>query len=114
MSENKAIRKVGMSEITDDIYDEVVELARLDPLSPGMAIQKQHLKNILEYFQVLSTVDVEEHDPTIQNNPVQLPLRRDEACEFLTREEALSNARMRTDEYIISPSVPGHEAGEKS
>jgi len=101
--EKKAVKDAY--EITDDILAGVIDLARLDPLKPGMSHQKHHLKKILEHFAVLREVDLEGVDPTIQINPTTLPLREDEVVEWLSQEEALSNARVRTSEFFRAPII---------
>jgi aspartyl-tRNA(Asn)/glutamyl-tRNA(Gln) amidotransferase subunit C len=96
-------------EISDDTLAGVIDLARLDPLWPGMEHQKAHLKRILGHFAVLRQVDIEGVDPTIQINPTPIPLRDDEVVEWLSQEEALSNARLRTGEFFRAPKILGDE-----
>jgi len=99
------IEEIG--EITDDELLRIIDLARLDPLAPGMGIQKAHLKNILAHFRVLNDVSLNGVDPTIQINHVPIPLRDDEPLDILTRNEALENARLKTKEFFLAPKILG-------
>jgi len=99
----------GTSEITDEVLNEVIDLGRLNPLTPGMSMQKHHLKKILDNFRILSQVDIQNLDPTIQVNPTVLPLREDEVIDWLTQSEALRNARNNTGEFFRAPKILGEE-----
>ena len=105
--EKKERAEVAMMavEISDEVLAAVIDMARLDPLAPGMSHQKAHLKKILEHFHVLSAVQLEGHDPTIQINSTPIPLRADEIGESLDREAALSNARARAGEFFLAPKI---------
>jgi aspartyl/glutamyl-tRNA(Asn/Gln) amidotransferase C subunit len=102
-----------LATLTADVSDEalagVIELARLDPLAPGMSHQKVHLKKILEHFQVLSSVQLEGLDPTIQINSTPIPLRPDEIGESLDKVVALSNARHKAGDFFLAPKILGGE-----
>jgi aspartyl/glutamyl-tRNA(Asn/Gln) amidotransferase C subunit len=93
------------SQITDQVLAEVIDLARLDPLAPGMALQKEHLRSILDHFKVLSRVEVDDLDPTIMVNPTPIPLREDQVVDRLSPEEALANSRLRTSEFFRAPTI---------
>jgi len=113
MAKESKTRERERLEITSEVLSGVIDLARLDPLAPGMSLQKDHLKKILEHFQVLSQVSLEGLDPTIQVNPSPLPFRSDEAIDGIARDEALSNARLRTSEFFRAPLIlGGEETGE--
>jgi aspartyl/glutamyl-tRNA(Asn/Gln) amidotransferase C subunit len=92
-------------EISDEVLAAVIDMARLDPLAPGMSHQKAHLKKILEHFHVLSAVQPEGLDPTIQINSTPIPLRADEIGESLDRETSLSNARAKAGEFFLAPKI---------
>ena len=109
MSRNDKSVAADVREITDAILAGVIDLARLDPLWPGMEHQKQHLKRILEHFAVLRQVELEGVDPTIQVNPTPIPLREDKVIDWLSQEDALSNARLRTAEFFRVPKILGDE-----
>lgn len=111
MDKRKEIVKPG--EISNDVLQNVIDLARLDPIGPSMALQKEHLKKILEHFSVLAHVDVSNLDPTIQVNPAKLPLREDIAVDFLSQDEALANARLRTQEFFQVPKILEPEESKK-
>lgn len=104
---------VNQGEISNDVLQKVIDLARLDPIGPSMALQKEHLKKILDHFSVLAQADVSNLDPTIQVHPAQLPLRKDTAVDFLSQDEALANARLRTTEFFQVPKILEPEESEK-
>jgi aspartyl-tRNA(Asn)/glutamyl-tRNA(Gln) amidotransferase subunit C len=104
------LKEHNMPVITDDVIAVVIELARLDPLAPGMSMYKHHLSRILEHFKVLSKVQVDGVDPTIHINPTPIPLREDKVLNWLSQEEALANTRVRTDEFFRAPSI--HDEGD--
>ena len=58
MSDESQKRQAHIQEITSETLNKVIDLARLDPLAPGMALQKDHLKKILEQFRVLRHVNL--------------------------------------------------------
>jgi len=91
--------------ITDDVFIKILELARLDPLAPAMAIHRDEFRKILELFSVLSHADISDVDPAIHINPAKLPYSDDEPVETLTRDDALSNTRQRTSEYFLAPKI---------
>ena len=91
--------------ITDDVFLKIVDLARLDPLAPSMAIHRDEFRKILEHFSVLSHVDISDVDPTIHINPVRLPFSDDEPVETLTLDDAMSNTRLRTSDYFLAPKI---------
>lgn len=103
-----------VSEITDEVLSEVIMLARLDPSTPGMPLQKQHLRKILEYFKILRDVSLEGLDPTIQINPTPIPLREDEVGESFNQKTALANAKNRVGEFFIAPHILGNEESSES
>lgn len=105
MKKEQKIREPAPPEITDEVLQGVIDLARLDPLSPGMSLQKEHLRKILEHFKVLNEVDIEGLDPTIQINATVISLRPDEVVRDFSKDEALSNSRLRTDEFFRAPLI---------
>jgi aspartyl/glutamyl-tRNA(Asn/Gln) amidotransferase C subunit len=102
-----------IAEITDKVLAEVIDLARLDPSAPGMSIQKEHLRKIIDHFRVLSQVHVEGLDPTIQINPTPIPLRSDEVGMSLIAADALSNARHVAGEFFLAPRILGDEQADE-
>lgn len=94
-----------IGHIPDEVLRKVINLARLDPLGPAMALQKEHLRKILDHFSVLSRIDITDVDPTIHINPAELPLRDDTPVDVLAIEDAMSNARNRTQEYFLAPGI---------
>lgn len=91
--------------ISDVVFLRIIELARLDPLAPSMAIHKEELRKILDHFSVLAQIDISDVEQTIHINPVALPLMPDEPEDYLTRDAAMSNARLRTSEYFQAPKI---------
>jgi len=106
-NKDSRIRVTEPAEITDKVLNEVIDLARLDPLIPGMSMQKHHLRKILDNFRILSQVDLHNLDPTIQVNPTALPLREDEAIDWFSLSDAMGNARLSTGEFFRAPRILG-------
>jgi len=102
------------SHIKDDILGRIIELARLDPLAPGMAVQKDHLKKILDNFRVLRNVKIEGVEPITLVNQASLPLRDDVVDDTFTLEEATANARLKLNEFFLAPRVLGKEDTDKN
>ena len=109
MSDEPQKRQAHIQEITSETLNKVIDLARLDPLAPGMALQKDHLKKILEHFRVLRHVNIDGVEPTVVVNHPILHLRPDEIDDTFSPEEALSNARLKFEQYFLSPKVLGAE-----
>jgi len=103
-----------VDSISDQTLQDVIRLARLDPSDPDMERRKEHLRKILEYFGILSGVDVEGIDPTVQINPIPIPLRPDEIGESLSRDDALGNSGLKVGEFFRSPQILGGEESEQS
>jgi aspartyl/glutamyl-tRNA(Asn/Gln) amidotransferase C subunit len=109
---SEVVHDIG--DVTDSVLADVIELARLDSSAPGMAVQKGHLKAILEHFKVLNQVHPEGLDPTIQIHPTPIPLRPDEVGESLTVEQALANARYRAGGvFFLAPIILGGEKADE-
>lgn len=113
MDKDKVKKIVNQGEISNDVLQNVIDLAKLDPLGPSMTLQSEHLKKILDHFSVLAQVDVSNLDPTIQVNPAKLPLREDITVDYLSQDEALANARLRTPEFFQVPKILEPEESEK-
>ena len=109
---SEALMEVG--EISDSVLADVIDLARLDPLWPGMSVQKAHLRKILDHFKVLNQVHVEGLDPTIQINPTPIPLRPDVVVPTFSVQEAMSNAHLRAGELFLAPQILTTEPAEES
>ncbi|MFH1677056.1 MAG: Asp-tRNA(Asn)/Glu-tRNA(Gln) amidotransferase subunit GatC [bacterium] len=104
----------SVDAISDQLLQDVIRLARLDPSDPSMELKKEHLKKILDYFGILSGVDVEGVDPTVQINAIPVPLRADGVKESLSREDALGNSVLKVGEFFRSPQILGGEETEHS
>ena len=99
-------------EITEELLSRVIHLARLDPDAPEMAVQKEHLRRILDYFRVLSEVELDEGSVPLGVNSAELLLREDEAVGGLSQEEALSNAKHKSGKFFLAPRImEGEEEG---
>jgi len=107
----EAIPEIG--DISDQVLAEVIDLARLDPMTPGMSVQKAHLRKILDHFKVLNQMHLEGLDATIQINPVPIRLRPDIVVTTLKVEDALSNAHLKAGDLFIAPQILSGERAEE-
>jgi aspartyl/glutamyl-tRNA(Asn/Gln) amidotransferase C subunit len=103
-----------IGEVSDAVLAEVIDLARLDPLTPGISVQKDHLRKILQYFKVLNQVHIEGIDPIIQVNPAPIPLRPDIVHPSLDAGIAMSNAHVKSGEYFVAPQIMAAERSEEN
>jgi aspartyl/glutamyl-tRNA(Asn/Gln) amidotransferase C subunit len=106
----EAIPEIG--DINDQVLADVIDLARLDPLTPGMSVQKAHLRKILDHFKVLNQLHLEGMESTMQINPTPSSLRPDVVITTLSMEEALSNAHLRAGGLFMAPQILSGERRE--
>ena len=66
---------------------------------------KGEMTEIIEFFQDLSSIDMEDVPMTSHVIPLNNILREDQVVESFTREEILQNAPTTDGEYIVVPRV---------
>lgn len=78
--------------ITDEIIDYVSSLARLDLSSDEKTKIKGEIEKIIDYMDVLNTLDTTDVEPMSHVLPVTNVFREDVVVPSVPREEILANA----------------------
>lgn len=79
-------------KITDEIIDYVSSLARLDLNSEEKTKIKGEIEKIIDYMDVLNTLDTTDVEPISHVLPTTNVFREDVALPSVDRDEILSNA----------------------
>ena len=83
----------------------VAQLARLNLSEEEIAKFRDQLAQVLEHGDKLSQVDVTSIEPTAHANAVNNPFRPDEARDWFSAEQALSDAPRAANHLLIVPKV---------
>lgn len=84
----------------------VAELARLQLSTEETACFQKQLDDILNYVQQISEIDVSQApDHSVDPNLPTNALRPDILRESLSKDDALMNAPMRSNDLIVSPKI---------
>jgi aspartyl-tRNA(Asn)/glutamyl-tRNA(Gln) amidotransferase subunit C len=83
----------------------VAENARLDLSDNETRKFLPQLKEILEAFSKLDSVDVSNEKPSFQPLALKNVYREDKAEKCLSQKEALSNTQHKKDGYFLGPKV---------
>ncbi len=92
-------------KISKEEVVKVAELARLEFTDEELDRFTEQLGNILAYIQKLAELDTTGVEPTSHVLDIATPLRDDRVVEWLTQEEALSNAPEKEDGFFVVPQV---------
>lgn len=92
-------------KITAKDVDHVALLSRLELTEEEAGRFTGQLNSILEYVEVLNSVDTSQVEPTAHVLPVKNVMRPDEVRPSLDRKLALSNAPEQEDGYFIVPKI---------
>jgi aspartyl-tRNA(Asn)/glutamyl-tRNA(Gln) amidotransferase subunit C len=87
----------------------IAKLARLVVTEEERAVFTKQIGSILEYVETLSIADTAGVEPMAAVPPLHDPLRNDELCDSLPREELLRNGPHVKNGYFVVPKVIGHE-----
>lgn len=83
----------------------IAKLANL-PLTEGeKSLYDAQLSGILEYVDLLESVDVKNVEPTFNVIPNTNVTRKDKVNKSLTQDEATRNAAVKKNGYIVSKGV---------
>ncbi|MBH24671.1 MAG: Asp-tRNA(Asn)/Glu-tRNA(Gln) amidotransferase GatCAB subunit C [Myxococcales bacterium] len=93
------------TRITRDEVARVARLARLALSDDELNALRDDLDAILGYVAKLSELDVSEVEPTTHAIPLEMPTRRDEVVQTLSRDEVLSNAPSAEDGMFKVPTI---------
>ena len=94
-----------MAEASDLDVAYVAKLARLNLTDAETKLFQKQLGDVLKYAQKLSEVDVSHIEATAHAIPVFNVFREDEPRDWLTADEALSNAPRKAGNLFIVPKV---------
>lgn len=92
-------------KITDDLIDYVASLARLDLNPEEKAKTKEEIGKIIDYMEILNTIDTTDIEPMSHVLPATNVFREDVAKESYDREDILANAPERTEEAFRVPKT---------
>lgn len=99
--------------LTDEEVRKLAFLARLELSDDEVAVVRPQLGQILQFVEVLSSLDTENVEPMTTALDVQNRWRDDESSPSLSRTQALENAPARDDECFLVPAVLGTAAVRK-
>jgi aspartyl-tRNA(Asn)/glutamyl-tRNA(Gln) amidotransferase subunit C len=94
-----------MSKATDLDVGYVAQLARLNLSEEEIQLFQKQLGDVLKYAGKLREVDVSQVESATHAVPVFNVFREDEAHDWLTAEEALSNAPRKLNNLFIVTKV---------
>ncbi len=95
--------------ISKEDVQHIAKLARLHLTEDETERYSKQLGDIIDYFEMLNTLDLKDVEPlssVLDNVNVN---RRDEAVPGLARERVLANAPQVQDEYFTVPRVIGED-----
>ena len=92
-------------EINKDLIKHVASLARLNLTEKELDSFTKELKEVIDMFQTISEVDVEDETPSIQPLSNNVLMREDKVDKtlMLSNEEALSLSSNKKDGYFKGP-----------
>lgn len=92
-------------KITDELIDELAQLARLEFAPEDKAGLKTDLERMINFVEKLNEVNTDGVEPLLHMSPRMNVLREDEVQGSISREEALKNAPVKNDAFFIVPKV---------
>jgi len=92
-------------KLTKEEVEHIADLARLSLSDDEVALYREQLSAILDYFARLQDVDTSEVPPTATVLPLRSVMRADEAALEFSREEILTNAPDAEDSCFAVPAV---------
>lgn len=97
----------------EELVKEIAALARLDFDEGEVKDYASQMRAILDHFEDLKDIDLEGIDPTVQINPVEIPLEDDCVEKGLSRDKILNLSAKRRGDFISVPRIvnPEDEAG---
>ena len=91
--------------ITDELVDNLANLARLEFAADEKESLKADLQRMISFIEKLDAVDTTGVEPLLHiSNRVNV-LRHDEVKGSISREEALLNAPVKNNEFFLVPKV---------
>jgi aspartyl-tRNA(Asn)/glutamyl-tRNA(Gln) amidotransferase subunit C len=94
-----------MAKTTELDVAYVSKLARLNLSGEETRLFQKQLADVLKYAEKLREVDVSHVEAAAHAVPIFNVFREDEPCDWLTAEEALSNAPQKANQLFIVTKV---------
>jgi aspartyl-tRNA(Asn)/glutamyl-tRNA(Gln) amidotransferase subunit C len=94
-----------MATKTDLDVGYVAKLARLNLSDEETQLFQKQLADVLKYAEKLREVDVSHIEAAAHAVPMFNVFRKDEPCDWLTAEEALSNAPHKANQLFVVTKV---------
>jgi aspartyl-tRNA(Asn)/glutamyl-tRNA(Gln) amidotransferase subunit C len=92
-------------KITDELIDELAQLARLELASEEKEGLKADLGRMINFVEKLNEVNTDGVEPLLHISPRMNVLREDEVLGSISREEALRNAPAKNEAFFLVPKV---------
>lgn len=92
-------------QINDKLVTKLANLAKLEFDPAETEAIKADLAQIIGFFEQINAIDTEGVEPLVYLNDATNTLRPDVSVQLLSREQALQNAPLRDDTYILVPKV---------
>ena len=86
--------------VTKEEMRHIAALARVAMTDEELERMRDQMSNILEHFDVLQQVDTEGVEPTAHSADVVSVMRDDEVRPSATKEDVLSNAPLREEDFL--------------
>lgn len=92
-------------KIDDALFNRLAKLSHLSFKEEEKKAVKKDLQNMLNFIDQINEVDTEGVEPLIHITNRKNAFREDEAKQLINKEEALSNAPKKTDDFFLVPKV---------
>jgi aspartyl-tRNA(Asn)/glutamyl-tRNA(Gln) amidotransferase subunit C len=94
-----------MADISKEQVKHVAHLARLAVTEEEVEQLTKDLADIIEYAELLNELDTDNVEPTTHVLEMKNVMRKDEAKQWISQEEALKNAPDKKDGLFRVPSI---------
>ena len=91
--------------ITEEMIDYVATLSRIELPQDERAAVAEGLGSIIEYMDVLATLDTEGVEPTSHIFPLKNVFREDVVVQSMDHDELLANAPLKKDGCFVVPKT---------
>lgn len=91
--------------ITEEMIDYIGTLSRIELTKEERAEVAEGLGNIIEYMDVLATLDTEGVEPTSHILPLKNVFREDIVQPSMERDELIANAPLKEDGCFVVPKT---------
>ena len=96
-------------KLTTEQVKKVAKLANLPVSEKEEEIYAEQLSAILDYIDLLNSVDTKDVKPTFNVMPDKNVMRQDSVGESLSQEDAIKNAPNKKDGYFVTKGVFAEE-----